>query len=212
MTLHDRSSVTSSDSSRPPSIFLQMHRLLVLTLLQQARVLCLNAHRMTAMEWHTAVSTPLSPNYGHCSFVSWLQLQLNPQMYRHLVNVHPRDSLKTKDQTMEPLQLGCVEFDHFVNSLCLCLMLIPLRWVTQMLKVGETLRVMLTIGLRLMSCPRTRINASQSPSFTTPGKVGALLLSILRVRVGQRSGLITDNYLAQAPIQQNTKKIGRAHV
>jgi hypothetical protein len=77
--------------------FLQMDRMLVLTLLQQARVLCLNAHQIMAMERYTAKSTPLSPNYGHHSFVSWLRLQLNPQIYRRLVNVHPWDSFKTKD-------------------------------------------------------------------------------------------------------------------
>ena len=83
--------------------FLQMHRLLLLTLLQKACVLRLNAHQITAMEWYTTISTPLSPSYGHHSFVSWLWLQLNPQMYSHLANIHPQGSLKTKDQMVEPL-------------------------------------------------------------------------------------------------------------
>jgi hypothetical protein len=89
-----------------------------------------------AMEWYAAKSSPLSPKYGHHSFISWLELQLNPQMYRCLANIHPQDSFKTENQMLEllgcllPGQLGYVEFDRFVNSLHLYLVLRPLRWVT----------------------------------------------------------------------------------
>ena len=120
---------------------------------------------------------PSSPDYECCNFVCLVQLQLSPWMHRCLVSIHLLHLVsKSKDPTMILLLhdwLGCIGQVCFFIFLHFCLMHTLSRFWTQMSVVKEISTTML---MRLMRCPRMRMNTLQSWSSAMASIVSSFQL------------------------------------